>query len=478
MAISRRHVLIGGGALGVAAAIPVASHLAWSSKTFTRADYEPNLPTAVDGEAAWMNWSGIQRATPKDIAFPKTGAEADLAQLIRDTALRVRPVGSGHSFSPLAPSEGLMVDVSAMEGLYAFDSATGLATFGAGTRLYHAAEELTARGRAFTNLPDIDVQTLAGMFSTGTHGTGATLTALHDYIHSFRLITASGDILDVSRESNPDLFLAGKVSLGALGIITQYTVNTVPAFNLHRRVSIEPVGPFLDRVEALGEAHRNFEFYYVPATGLVISIIHDLHEGETAPSDIPNDDDESLAGLKQLRDTFGWFPWLRQKIAKSAFPQGVIEDFSDASPALLATTRPIKFNEMEYHLPRENAMATLRTVIRMLDWKKSAFFPMEFRNIAPDEAWLSPFNGGPKSSIAIHAAVDEPYDYFFSEFEPVYRAVGGRPHWGKLNALQQADFQKLYPEFDRFNALRRDLDPTGKFLNAYLAGIFGEAFNA
>ena len=290
-------------------------------------------------------------------------------------------------------------------------------------------------------------------------------------------MTASGDVLDVSRESNPDLFSAGKVSLGALGVISSYSVQTIPAFNLHRIVKAEPIDLVLDELEARAAAHRNFEVFYLPSTGMAATLSHDIHEGDVTGVQ-PSEDDETLEGLKTLRDQFGWWPWLRRKIAQSALPNGVIEDVSDASMELLATTRPIKFNEMEFHMPRSEGVAALRKVIARMDKRKDAFFPMEIRFIAPDDAWLSPFNDGPRMSIAIHAAVDERFDYFFSDFEPIFRAHGGRPHWGKWHSMKRDDFAALYPQFENFMALRRELDPDGKFLNPHLAELFGEPFNA
>ncbi len=472
MGLSRRAVLLGGA--GMVVGIPAIQHVAWNARNFVRDGYSADFPDAPEGKTSWMNWSGSQFATPREINFPLN--EKDLVDVLQSTSGRIRPVGSGHSFTGLAPCEDVMVDVSAMAGLYRYDDATGLATFGAGTRLFHAAADLDDKGRAFPNLPDVDVQTLAGSFSTATHGTGNRLTAIHDYIESFRMVTAAGELLDVSADNNADLFAAGKVSLGALGIITQYTLRTVPAFNLHRQLTIEPVEPFLKRVETLAEAHRNFEFFYLPSTGMVAWLIHDVHDGPITGRG-ESEDDESLESLKELRDTFGWFPWLRQRIARSAISAGVIEDSSDASWELLSNTRPTRFNEMEYHIPRENGVATLRKVIKMMNHRKDAFFPVEYRHIAADTAWLSPFNGGPRSSIAIHAAVDERYDYFYSDFEPVFRAAGGRPHWGKHHSLGKSDFAALYPEFDRFNEIRRELDPNGRFLNPHLAKIFGENFD-
>ncbi|MEO0448762.1 MAG: D-arabinono-1,4-lactone oxidase [Pseudomonadota bacterium] len=475
MGVSRRRLLQTGAALTVAAAIPIGQHVAWGMRDFEREGYTPDYPDAAAGEESWMNWSGAQRATPKQLASPTSISE--LSEFISSTDEHVRPRGSGHSFSGLVPSEGVILDVSYLSGLKAYDAGTGIATFGAGTTLMQTASALQDLGRAFPNLPDIVDQTLAGSFSTGTHGTGETLTALHGYIRGFRLVTASGEVLDVSRQSNPALFSAGKVSLGALGVIAEYDLQTIPAFNLRRIVSAEPIEVVLDELEARAAAHRNFEVFYLPGTGMAASLSHDLHEGDLTGVQ-PSDDDEILEGLKQLRDQFGWWPWLRRRLAQSALPNGVIEDVSDASMELLATTRPIKFNEMEYHLPRDLGVRALREAISKMDRRKSAFFPMEIRFIAADDAWLSPFNGAPRMSIAIHAAVDEPYDYFFSEFEPIFLRNGGRPHWGKWHSLKRIDFEMLYPEFRAFADLRASLDPSGKFLNPHLADVFGETFNA
>ena len=476
MPVSRRTILLAGGAVAAgSAAIPVEKHISWSGRDFSRADYDGDYPEAPNGEESWMNWSGVQRATPAEISLPVS--EDDVSAVVASAAGHVRPFGSGHSFTGLAPSEDVMVDVSRLTGMKSLDTATGQAVFGAGTRLFQMATELSAVGRALPNLPDIDVQTLAGSFSTATHGTGETLTALHDHVAGFRLVTATGDMLDVTRESHPDIYAAGRVSLGALGVITQYTLKTVPSFNLHRKVWVEPIDDLIARAEDLAGTHRNFEFYYFPHTGYGAAISHDMHEGPVTGrgDDI---DDETLDQLKMLRDQFGWSPWLRRKIIGAALPKGTIEDFSDSSYKLLSTTRPTKFNEMEYHLPRENGIKGLKQVIAQLETHKHVFFPMEVRFIAPDDAWLSPFNSGPRISVAIHAAVDEPYDYFYSEIEPIHRANGGRPHWGKHHSLGKDDLMALYPKFGDFLALRRELDPAGKFLNPHLAQMFGEAFDA
>lgn len=475
MTSTRRSLLIGAGVLGAAAAVPLVQHTSWGGKDFARGDYEVGLPEPPPGEDAWANWAGNERATPTNVAWPE--AEDELAEVIRTAPGRIRPVGSGHSFSGVASSEGTMVHLGGIEGLRALDAATGEATFGAGMLLFNAAQELDAKGRAFDNLSDIDVQTLAGAFSTGTHGTGEGLTALHDYITGFRIVTAAGEILDVSAETNPDLFSAGKVSLGALGVITEYRLRTVPAFNLERTVRVERRGAFIEKISDLAATHRHFEFFYFPGTDLVASIVHDATDAPVS-GEAEGDDEEILNGLKQLRDEFGWAPWLRRWIAQSQFPHGVIENRVDHSFALLATARPTQFVEMEYHLPLEEGPAMVAQVMKMLDHRKGIYFPMEYRHVATDDAWLSPFSGGPRASIAIHASPEEHYNFFFSEFEPEYVAKGGRPHWGKLHSLGADRLDALYPHFARFADLRKELDPTGKFLNPHLAKLFGETLDA
>lgn len=474
MSTTRRAILLGSAGLATAVAIPGVQYAAWSMKDFTRDGYDPGLPPAPDGEVAWSNWSGIQQSTPKQIAVPAT--EDELAAAITG-AQRVRPVGSGHSFTGLVPSEHLIVDASRFSGLLSSDATTGIATIGAGTRIRQAARELDAAGLALQNLPDVDVQTLAGSFSTSTHGTGRTLQPLHAHVEGFRLVTASGDVRDVTAASDPALFSAGRVSLGALGVITQYTLKCVPAYNLKRRVWVDTLDNIMDQAMALSEQHRNFEFYYFPFTGMAAGISHDMFEGEVSGR-VSDEDEDTLSGLKDLRNIFGWAPWLRRRIAAGSLPHGVVEESSDAYWKLLSTARPTKFNEMEYHIPLENGLTCLRAIIGALESRKDTFFPMEVRITAPDDAWLSPFNDGPRMSIATHAAVDEPYDYFFSVLEPIHRAHGGRPHWGKLHSLGKEELIGLYPDYQNFLDLRATFDPDGKFLNPHLAHMFGEDFDA
>ena len=470
MKFSRRNVLLGGAASLVA--VPVVSQALWSAKDFERPGFDAKLPTPPAGESAWMNWSGAQKATPQQFSVPKN-VDA-VAKLVSTAPAPIRPVGTGHSFTSLVPSEGTIVDISRVSGLLAHDTQAQTASLGAGTRLNQAARLLEGVGLGFANMPDIDVQTLAGAFSTATHGTGLHLSAMHDYIQGFQLVTANGDIKEVSATSNAHLLQAGKVSLGALGVITRYDLKLDKLFNLHRRVWTEQMDSVMDQFEERINKHRNFEVLYIPGTGVAAALSHDIHEGEVTGR-VASEDEDIVEALQQLRDIFGWWPWLRKQVALSQLPLGVLEDASDSARKLLSTSRVTKFNEMEYHIPLENGLKVLREILLMVERKSEIFFPVEVRVTDQDDAWLSPFNGGPRMSIALHAKANERYDYLFKEFEPVLRRAGGRPHWGKHHSLSAAELTTLYPDFVNFNEVRRELDPEGKFVSPYMAKILGDA---
>ena len=150
------------------------------------------------------------------------------------------------------------------------------------------------------------------------------------------------------------------------------------------------------------------------------------------------------------------------------------EEAVDEGWKLLSTERPVRFNEMEFHIPAEEQLTALREVVAAIEkHRPDVFFPIELRRIAPDDAWLSPFQGGERGSIAVHCYYKDEYEFLFTLIEPILRRHGGRPHWGKLNSLKAADFAALYPRWKDFADLRRQLDPQGRMLNPYLKGVFG-----
>jgi FAD-linked oxidoreductase len=430
----------------------------------------PPGPPPAPGE--WRNWSGIASCHPALQAAPAD--EAEIASLLRAGNGPIRCAGAGHSFTALVPTDGTLLSLDRLAGIVSADAAGGRVTVRAGTRIGVLARALDPLGLALDNQPDIDVQTLAGAFSTATHGTGRALCALHAHVVRLRLVTPQGEVIDASRTERPEVFDAARVSLGSLGVITQYELAVRPRFLLRRRVWLEKTEALLEQAPALAAQHRHFELYVLPFTGYSAAISHD-EVGAQPVARAAAADEQVLDDLRRLRDTFGRFPGLRRWVAQRLIGGHAPEESVDASFRLLSTVRPTRFNESEYHVPVAQGIACLRAAIAAIEQRNDAFFPMEFRWIRGDDAWLSPFEGGDRNSIAVHALHGEPHAYLVDDLRPVFRRHGGRPHWGKLHDLDAATLATLYPRWNDFQAVRRALDPRGRMLNAFTRKLFGEA---
>lgn len=462
--VSRRVLLGAAGVLG-AGAVGAVGYRAWR-------DREPDAPPAQDGEGhlLWRNWSGIEHAYPAQRLAP--ASEDELASMLRSAQVPIRPVGAGHSFTGLATTNGALVSLDRMSGLVNHDAERNRATIWAGTRLAEIGPALARIGQEMPNLPDINKQSLAGGVSTGTHGTGRAFHALHGQISKFRIALASGEIKECSATSNPDLFGAARVGLGAFGVLTQIELQNAPLTRVLKRSWVANLEETMEQWPTLQSAHRNVEFYAVPFTGYAVIIAHDPTELPVRPRG-PDEDANGLMELKALRDWLGFAPGLRRAAAHLAFKDQPVTEAVDEGWKLLSNERPIRFNEMEYHLPLDAQIPALREVVAAIEQHRNdVFFPIEARTIKQDDAWLSPFYGRDCGSVAVHAYYKDEHQFLFDLIEPIFRRHGGRPHWGKLHSLRRLDLATLYPRFNDAAALRRELDPDGRFLNTHLRRVF------
>ena len=454
-------------ALAATGSIPALVESAFADETPKTTPNAAATPKALP----WKNWSGGQHCDPAARLAPASVDE--LASLIQKTPTPIRGVGAGHSFSALVPTDGTLITLDRIAGIENVDLKTGQADVLAGTRLSRMGDELAKLGLAFANMPDINKQSLAGAISTSTHGTGANIGSLSTFMHELELVTADGKVVTCSATKNADFFHAARVSVGSLGIITKARVEARPVYKLKRKVWVEPVEDMLDKLTTYETENRNFEFYYVPFSGLAMGISNNETDEPETPAPL-NEDDDALRQLKMLQDWLGWSPTMRRWAIQKAFADYPVETRVDFSHRTLSNERGVRFNEMEYHLPREKAADALREIIRIIETNNiRVFFPIEFRTVAQDDIWLSPFYGRKSASIAVHQFYEWDYHYYFSQVEPVFKKHEGRPHWGKLNTLKAADFAAIYPKWNEFLAIRKEMDPTGKFLTPYMKSVFG-----
>lgn len=430
----------------------------------------------------WSNWSGWVKAWPKAMLEPAT--EEELAAAMSAAEGPVRVAGTGHSFTPLVESAGTIVTLRHLSGILDHDAAAMTARVKAGTTLRDLGPMLFDRGLGLVNQGDIDRQALAGAVGTGTHGTGAGIGSISSAVEGFRLVTAGGDIVVASRTENADVFDAGRVSFGSLGIMSEITMRCRPLYVLEETGGRMPVAEVLAQVEALRDTHRHFEFWWFPFSDQAIVKFLSETDKEAKPRRRRGDGEETRDDkiFRIANETSRYAPILRgplQQYMTSASGRystvlsepGRVRWSHDAFPS----DRNVRFNEMEYAIQAERGPDCIREVAAHL--KKCGvnfLFPLEYRYVGADDIWLSPFYQRDSVTISVHQYHRMPYAELFAGVEAIFRRHEGRPHWGKLHTLGAAELSKLYPRWEDFQSVRRRLDPSGKLLNAHLKRIFGE----
>lgn len=428
------------------------------------------------------NWSGGVRFTPGRCVTPSS--ERELVAALRDGSAPVRVVGAGHSFSPLIETQGSLVSLDALQGVVSVNVERLTATVRCGTRIHALGRPLLDAGVALINQGDIDRQTIGGAIGTGTHGTGPTLGSLSAELDAFRLVTAEGQVLDCSRASNPEIWAAGRVSFGSLGVMSELTLNVRRTYKLRERQWLMPLEQCWRELAQHRDATRHFELFCFPRADLVLAKSLTETDEPCAPALSSAQLLERGEGLGIDQRAFAWGAELARLVPALSGP---IQRFFVRAATLFqpqrvgfshevfASPRGVKFNELEYAVAAADGVDCVRELIEAIRRSRVAgVYPLEVRFIKGDDGWLSPFYQRDAVSIAVHQYHKQPYAELFGLAEAIFQRYGGRPHWGKLHSLKAADLARLYPRFDDYRELRRRLDPQGKLLNAHLRGIFGE----
>jgi FAD-linked oxidoreductase len=428
--------------------------------------------------AFFENWGKTLKFKPQAIVYPQS--ESEIQALVQKAWLnkqKVRVVGSGHSWTPLIETQGILVSLDKLQGLISADNQQLTATVFAGTKLKQLGELLHQQGMAMENLGDIDVQSIAGAISTGTHGTGIEFGTLATQVIEITLIDGKGDLLTCSETENREIFKCAQISLGALGIITRYKLRLLPAYQLEYIARKATLSETLQKLEEYKKNTRNFEFYWFPYTDTVQ--LKFINRTEKKPQAIGfwrkfNQSvlENGLVGL--LSKLAQWFPAIAPTISR-IFAAGVSkEQYVNDSYRVFATQRLIKFYEMEYNIPAEHFAVVIQKIAECI--QKNRFrvhFPIECRWVKADDISISPASGREAAYIAVHMYRGMPYNPYFEAVEAIFRQYEGRPHFGKMNTCTAQDFQKLYPHWNKFLEIRQKLDPDKVFLNNYLQEVFG-----
>jgi FAD-linked oxidoreductase len=427
----------------------------------------------------WTNWAGLTTAHPTQELTPHdTGEVADAVVAARHQNLTVKMPGTGHSFTDIAVTEGLLLRPDGLRGIVAVDREALTVTARAGTTLRELNTALERLDLSLHNMGDIHEQTVAGAISTGTHGTGGRRASLSAQVVGLELVTGEGTVLRADATQNADVLEVARVGLGALGVLTAVTFEVEPLFVLEALETPMGWDEALEGFDTLAAENHHFEMFWFPHTDRLLTKRNNRTIDPAEPLSRVRGwlEDEFLANR-----AFGWAnrlgnvrpSWIPRLNAVAARSMGT-RSYSDVPHKVFTSRRGVVFREMEYAVPREAGVAALREVRALLergDWRIS--FPVEVRVCPADDVPLSPAHDRETVYLAFHTNPQTDHRGYFTAVEDLLRGYDGRPHWGKLHSRTAEDLAPAYPRWQDFQAMRDRLDPERVFTNAHLDRVLG-----
>ncbi|HEX8121719.1 MAG TPA: D-arabinono-1,4-lactone oxidase [Solirubrobacteraceae bacterium] len=422
----------------------------------------------------WRNWSGEQACAPAAVVRPRSTEEvADAVRRAGRAGQVVRVAGAGHSFTDAVLTDGVLLSLDAMDRVVWADPGRRRVRVQAGVRLHALSDALAGFGLALENMGDVDAQSIAGATATGTHGSGVELRNLSSAIEAVQLVAGDGTVHELD---GGDALLAARVSVGALGVITELTLRCARAYVMRGVDAPAKLDDVLDRLDELAEGSRHFEFYSFPHSDTVLTRTNEVVSNAAQPpgaaqrwaEDVLLNNHALHLACAIAKRRPDWIPTISRTMT-STFAERVRIDRSDR---IFVSPRYVRFTEMEQAFPRAAARDALRAIMEEIR-RHPVIFPVELRFVAGDDALLSPAGGRETVYIAVHNYVGMPWEAYFRAVAAIGAEHGARPHWGKRHFHTAQTLAPLYPEWERFQSVRSQLDPQGRFTNAYVRRVLG-----
>lgn len=419
---------------------------------------------------------------------PESDYQCELIlELARREGKTVRAAGVGHSPSDLACTSGYMVRTDKLCRVLEVDCEKRYVVAQAGITLHSLHDELASHGLAMINVGSISDQTLAGIITTATHGSGITYGVISTHVLSLTLLLADGSRARCSRSENPDLFTASICGLGTTGLILAIQLEVEPAFRLKETQYTISFDEGLQTLDRLVQSAEHVRLWWFPqADDLRVSAANRSSEPKTSAT---NWFWNTLVGYHLIQ----FLMFLGRFIAPVNIWTGKFASWVSSAPIVAVDDSFRVFNldckylqyTTEWAVPYDRAKACLLDLRSWLNDEHNnpnglrPHFPIEIRFSEADDIWLSPSNGQRTCWIGIIQY--KPYGFkvsyrkLFERFENILRRHAGRPHWAKAHPLRPGDLRTLYPRFHDFINLLEAVDPHGMFRNEYVERhLFGK----
>ncbi len=414
-----------------------------------------------------QNWSGH---VPFHAArFHEPTTLAAVQEIVRN-AENVHVIGSRHCFNDIADTTGDLLSLAKMESQVVIDEERHTATVNAGITYGELCPQLHAAGYALPNMASLHHITVVGACMTATHGSGDAHGNLATAVSALEMVTASGDLVTLTREQDGDQFNGAVVALGALGVVTKVTLDLLPTFQLQQDIyEWLPMHELDASFDAIMSAGYSVSLFPKWQTDDIDTVWVKQQVAPGASATVPG----TFFGATLATHNRP----IQDASDRHGTPMGEPVPWHECMPHFVFTDPLLEGDELqsEYFVPRHHAVDAMKAVARHRDALAPILGVSEIRTVAADKLWLSP--AYEQDIVGIHFnwlknwAEVEP---FLAIVEETLAPFTPRPHWGKLFILSPAQVQSAYPRMQDFQALAESYDPSGKFRNAYLDHfIFG-----
>jgi FAD-linked oxidoreductase len=430
----------------------------------------------------WTNWARNQSCRPAEICRPDS-LEALRRRVgeARAAGRKLRLAGAGHSWSPLACTDGCLISLSRLDRVVEIDAAARTATVEAGMSMGRLVEALDEQGLALPTIGGMLRQSVGGTIATATHGTGAAYGNLATAVTRLESLTPAGELRSWTADASG--FHGAVVSLGALGPVVRLTLQCEPAFGVRSEEYPLPIEGLVRHLDQYLAENDYFQFF-------------DLVHTERAYLFCMNRDAAGMAAKSRWRRLREWVAAGMETLSSSAamwltdkLPLAIPLSQKVALVTLLSGKTRLgrsfevlshenigfRYRELEVAIPRERAAEAVRAVRKMVkDQGLRVDMPITYRFVKADGLWLSPAYGRDTCYVSFATARRDPafVESFFDEAERLMRRFDGRPHWGKCFSSKREYFQRAYPKWQDFDALRARLDPERAYANDMIDALF------
>jgi xylitol oxidase len=415
----------------------------------------------VSPQAPGSNWAGNVIFSASQVHQP--ASIESLRRLVAGSR-RLRALGRAHSFSQIVDGPQDLVLLDRLPRKLRVDSALSTVTVAAALTYTEVAEELHRAGFALANTASIPDISIAGACATGTHGSGDDQRVLAASVTAVQLVASDGSLVDLQRDIDRDHFPGSVVALGALGIVTQLTLEIEPTYQMSQQVHLGiPLQLLEDR------------FDDVFGAGYSVSLFTNWHSGEGNLWVKRRTDQLALSwtGGTPAQRRVHPVPGMSPELCTEQL--GTVGPWHERLPHFRPKMGLESGNELqsEVFVPRTAAKQAIRALREIGDLIAPALLVSEIRTVHADDLWLSPASGRESAAFHVTWTADESVVLpAIASIEERLMTLDVRPHWAKLTAMDPGQIVSSYERARDFERLMTEYDPTFKFRNDFVDALF------